>query len=353
MKRREFISLLGGAAVAWPLAAQAQPSERPRHLGALIAGRESDGELKRRVAAFREELHQLGWTEGRNIQIDMRWVAPGDAEASQRFAKELVAVQPDVIVASTTPPTAALLQHTRTIPIIFISVNDPISSGFVASFPRPGGNLTGFVILEPTIGGKWLEMLKELAPHVERVALLFNPVQAPTAEYYLNSFRAAAASLAVEITAAQVRDASEIEATITALARQRNACHGTRCLLDRPSRADHIARIALWASCHLSIPAVRRKRRSDLLWSRPGRSVSASRGLRGSRPQGGEACRPAGPGARKVRACDQSQDRPRTWPWGAAHAARARRRGDRINSCSSWMSLVAVHESGSGHRDRC
>jgi putative tryptophan/tyrosine transport system substrate-binding protein len=219
--RREVITLLGGGATAWPLSARSQ-QEQPRRIGVLLAGRDSDPEWQLRVAAFRDELNQFGWMEGRNLQIDMRWVAPGDTEASRRFATELVALRPDLMVSGTTPPTAALLQHTRTIPIVFVAVNDPISSGFVTSFPRPGGSLTGFVILEPTIGGKWLEMLKEIAPRVERVALLFNPAQATTAEYYLNSFKAAAASLAVEIDTAHVRDASEIEVAITTLARAPN-----------------------------------------------------------------------------------------------------------------------------------
>ena len=140
----------------------------------------------------------------------------------QRFAKELVALQPDLVVSTTTPPTAALLRETRTIPIIFVSVNDPISSGFVASFARPAGNATGFIILEPTIGGKWLEMLREIAPRIERVAFLFNPAQAPTAEYYLNSFKAAAASFAVEANVVHVRDRSELESVVAAQARALN-----------------------------------------------------------------------------------------------------------------------------------
>jgi putative ABC transport system substrate-binding protein len=221
VNRREFITLLGSAAT-WPLAARAQPADQMRRIGVLIAGRENDREGQRRLAAFLEEFQKLGWAQSRNIRIDTRWAAPGDTESNQQFAKELVALQPDLIVSWSTPPTAALLQQTRTIPIIFIAVNDPISSGFVASFPRPGGNLTGFVILEPTIGGKWLEMLREIAPRVERVAFLFNPAQAPTADYYLNSFKAAAASFAVETNAVQIRDGSEIESVVTAQARAPN-----------------------------------------------------------------------------------------------------------------------------------
>ena len=182
MKRREFITLLGGAAAAWPLAARAQQPERMRRIGVLMGYAESDPEAQACVAAFREGLQKLGWTEGRNIRIDTRW-ATLDAESMQRFAKELVALQPDLILSQTTPTTAALLQQTRTIPIVFAIVADPVGSGFVASFPRPGGNVTGFTIIEPTMAGKWLELLKEIAPRVARVAFLFNPATAPYAEY--------------------------------------------------------------------------------------------------------------------------------------------------------------------------
>ena len=165
-----------------------------RRIGVLMAYAESDPEGQACVAAFREGLQKLGWTEGRNIRIDTRWATPGDAESMQRFAKELVALQPDLILSQSTPTTAALLQQTRTIPIIFANVSDPVGSGFVASFPRPGGNVTGFINMEPTMAGKWLELLKEIAPRVARVAFLFNPATAPYAEYYLNPFKAAAAS---------------------------------------------------------------------------------------------------------------------------------------------------------------
>ena len=222
MRRREFITLLGGAAAAWPLAARAQQPERMRRIGVLMAYAESDREGQACVAAFREGLQKLGWAEGRNIRIDTRWATPGDAEAMQRFAKELVALQPDLILSQSTPTTAALLQQTRTIPIVFANVSDPVGSGFVASFPRPGGNVTGFTNIEPTMAGKWLELLKEIAPRVDRVAFLFNPATAPYAEYYLNPFKAAAASFAVEAIAAPVRDTSELESVVAAQAREPN-----------------------------------------------------------------------------------------------------------------------------------
>ena len=177
----------------------------------------------RASAAFRDGLQKLGWTEGSNTQIDTRWATPTDAAAMQRFAKELVALQPDVILASTTPTTTALLQQTRTIPIVFATVGDPIGSGFVASFPRPGGNVTGFVTIEGSLGGKWLELLKQIAPHVDRVALLLNPATATYAESYLNAFKAAAASVGVQAVAAPVHDRSEFDAVIAAQAREPNS----------------------------------------------------------------------------------------------------------------------------------
>ena len=220
-KRREFITLLGGAA-AWPLAARAQQAERMRRIGMLMGYAESDRVGQAWSAAFREGLQKFGWAEGRNIRIDTRWATARDAEARQQFAKELVALQPDLILANNTPTTAALIQHTRSIPIIFATVSDPVGSGFVASFSRPGGNVTGFTNIEPTMPGKWLELLKEIAPSVARVAFLFNPVTAPYAEYYLTPFKAAAASFAMEAIAAPVRNTSELGSAIPAQARAPN-----------------------------------------------------------------------------------------------------------------------------------
>jgi putative tryptophan/tyrosine transport system substrate-binding protein len=223
IRRREFIVTLGGAAAAWPLAARAQ-SERMRRIGVLMgfAVAENDTEGQAFVAAFRDGLQKLGWTEGSNIRIDTRWATPADAESMQRFAKELVALQPDLILTSTTATTAALLQQTRTIPIVFAAVGDPIGSGFVASFPHPGGNVTGFNVSEPTQAGKWVELLKEIAPRVARVAMLFNPVSAPYAEYWLSPFKAAAASFSVEAIAAPVGNRSEFDSVFAAQAHEPN-----------------------------------------------------------------------------------------------------------------------------------
>ena len=220
MTRREFITLLGGAA-AWPFAVSAQGPERMRRIGVLMGFGESDRQGRAFVAAFRDELQKLGWVEGRNIRIDIRWAA-GDTALMQQFAKELVALQPDLILSHLTPTTTALLQQTRIIPIVFALVADPIGSGFVASFARPGGNVTGFIFTEPTMAGKWLELLKEIAPGVTRVAMMFNPATATYAEYWLNPFKAAAVSFAMEAIAAPVRDRSELETVIAAQARDPN-----------------------------------------------------------------------------------------------------------------------------------
>jgi putative tryptophan/tyrosine transport system substrate-binding protein len=222
MKRREFITLVGGAA-AWPLAARAQQPDRVRRIGALMGFAESDSEAQAFIAAFREGLQKLGWSNGGNARIDARWAAPTDADLMGRFAKELVALEPDLILASTTPTTTALLQQTRTIPIVFAIVSDPVGSGFVASFPRPGGNVTGFNVSEPTLVGKLVELLKEIAPRIARIAMLFNPATAAYAEYYLNPYKAAAASFAVEAIAAPVRGGSELDSVVAAQAREPNS----------------------------------------------------------------------------------------------------------------------------------
>jgi putative tryptophan/tyrosine transport system substrate-binding protein len=222
MKRRDVITLLGVAAAAWPLAARAQQPQQMRRIGVLMGYAESDSDARAWYAAFREVLQKLGWTQGRNTQIDTCWAAPDDAESRQRCAKEIVALQPDVILSNTTPTTTALLQQTPTISIVFAIVADPIGSGFVASFARPAGNVTGFTFTEPTMAGKWLELLKEIAPRVVRAAMLFNPVSATYADYWLNPFKAAAPSFAVEAIAAPVRDTSELEPVIAAQAREPN-----------------------------------------------------------------------------------------------------------------------------------
>src|SRR5260370_12207896 len=179
MNRRGFMSLLGGAAATWQVGARAQQPERKRRIGVLMAHAENDAEFHDYLSAFREGLQKLGWTEGRNIQIDARWGALDDAEARQRSAKELLALQPDLILTQNTPPTASMLEQTRAIPVVFVIVADPVGSGFVQSLARPGANATGFTILEPTISGKLLELLKQIAPQINHAAFLFNPATTP------------------------------------------------------------------------------------------------------------------------------------------------------------------------------
>ena len=219
MRRREFLKLVGGSAVAWPLVARAQQPERMRRIGVLMGYAESDRQGQANVAAFRMGLQKLGWTEGRNVAIEYRWAA-AEADLVQQFAKELVALQPDLILTQNTPITAAVLQQTRTIPIIFANVSDPVGSGFVAGLPRPGGNVTGLIDIDASMAGKWLGLLKEVAPRVARVAFLFNPATAPFAEYYVTPLKAAAASFAVEAIAAPVRDTSELESVVAGHARE-------------------------------------------------------------------------------------------------------------------------------------
>src|SRR5262249_8248647 len=201
MRRREFITLLGGAA-AWPLAARAQQGSGVRRIGILMAYAESDREYQSHLAAFREELQKLGWTESRNVQINYRWAAL-DPASMRRFARELIALQPDLILSSSSPTTASLLQETRSIPIIFANIVDPVGSGFVASLPRPGGNATGFMLFEASLAGKWLELLEEIAPRVSSVAAVFNPATAPRGgAYYLASVEAAAVESDLEVVIA-------------------------------------------------------------------------------------------------------------------------------------------------------
>jgi putative tryptophan/tyrosine transport system substrate-binding protein len=252
MRRREFITLLGLTALGWPLAAGAQQQDRMRRIGVLMAHPEGDPEFEDYAGAFREGLRNLGWIEGRNLKFDFRWGALDDAEMRVQSAKELIALQPDLILTQNTPPSASMLQLTRTIPVIFVIVADPVGSGFVKSLSRPSGNATGFTIMEPTIAGKWVEMLREIAPHVTRAALLFNPATAPYADIYINPFKAAAASFVLEAISTPVHDASELESVIAAEARAPNT--GLVVIPDGFLNVHRAAIVSLAARHHL--PAV-------------------------------------------------------------------------------------------------
>ena len=218
MKRREFIAGLGSAA-AWPLVARAQQRERVRRVGILSPGSENDPENQSRFAVVIRELARLDWVEGRNLRIDRRWTND-DADLAHKFAKELVGLQPDVILPLGSSATAALEQETSTIPIVFAGVADPIGQGFVAGLPRPGGNLTGFGQIEPAFVGKLLQLLKETAPSIRRVAFMYYPDVAPWAKLYLGPFEAAAQVLAVDPISIPVHSDAEIETAIEALGRE-------------------------------------------------------------------------------------------------------------------------------------
>jgi putative ABC transport system substrate-binding protein len=218
MKRREFITLLGSAA-AWPLTAHAQQRERIRRVGVLVGLAENDPEIKARLVGFRQGFEKFGWSEGSNVRIDYRF-APAGAQV-QSLARELVALQPDVILAQSTPATIAVQAESRTIPIVFAGLADPIGLGLVASLPRPGGNLTGLLLYEEGITGKWLAMLKEIAPNLTRAALVANP-KTTSFDYFLRSAEALAPSLAIEIAPKPVENSADIQRAIDSFASEPN-----------------------------------------------------------------------------------------------------------------------------------
>lgn len=215
MKRRDVIALVGDAA-AWPLVAHAQQSERMRRVGVLSSLAETDPEAQAWDAAFRKRLVELGWIDGRSVHIDYRWGA-GSVDRMRLFARELVQLNPDALVTISTPATAALQAESRAIPIVFAWVSDPIGSGFVSSLAHPGGNITGFLNIEASVVGKWLSLMREIAPQVSRIGFLYNPQTAPYARYYLDTFRAASLTLAIEAIDAPARSTEEVEAFMTKL----------------------------------------------------------------------------------------------------------------------------------------
>jgi ABC-type uncharacterized transport system substrate-binding protein len=217
MRRREFITLLGGAAAAWPLAAGAQQPERMRRVAVLMAFAESDPEAQLRSTAFRQALASFGWNEGHNVRFDYRWTAAGP-DGMRVAAKELIAGTPDVVVAESTPAAAALQRETPTTPIVFLQAGDPVGFGFVASLARPGGKLTGFTNYEPSMGGKWLELLKEMSPELARVGALFNP-KTHTGQFW-RVLETAAPSINLAFSKMPAQDVAEIERALEGLARE-------------------------------------------------------------------------------------------------------------------------------------
>ncbi len=219
MRRRDFIKVTVGSAAAWPLTARAQQSNQMKRIGVLMPYAENDPETSLRVTALREALLKLGWTEGRNIRFEQRW-SGSDPEAISKLAREIVGSRPDVILTDTTPATAAVLRETRTIPVVFLQVGDPVGSRFVASFQHPGGNATGFNNFPPTLTSKWLELLMEIVPHTARVMYLFNPPTAPFAQRFLEPLKGAASSIGVGVVASPVYEPAEIETVIAGFARE-------------------------------------------------------------------------------------------------------------------------------------
>jgi putative ABC transport system substrate-binding protein len=217
IRRREFITFLGGAAT-WPLAARAQQGDRVRRIGWLMPGNENDPVYKAILSAFRQALADLNWTDGRNVRMDLRW-GRADINRIRALARELVGLQPDIIVTNGTPATVALQRETRTIPIVFVGLSDPVASGIVPRLDRPSGNTTGFANFEPSLGGKWLELLSEIAPGLKRVAIMFNPDTSP-ASAYMPSLETATRSLKVAPVIATVHSDAEIETAIIALGRE-------------------------------------------------------------------------------------------------------------------------------------
>jgi putative ABC transport system substrate-binding protein len=218
MRRRDFITLLSGATAAWPLAAHAQQPAGIRRVGVLMPYAESDPLAQAWFKAFVEGMQAVGWTDGRNIRIDVRWA--GGVDRIQSLARELAGLQPEVVFAMTTPSVNAVLRETRTIPIVFTQVTDPVAQGLVESLDRPGGSITGFTVLEPEIGGKLVQVLKEIAPQTVRAAVIFNPDTAPYYKLYMGASEAAVASLAMKVFEAPAHNRAEIEAAVSALARE-------------------------------------------------------------------------------------------------------------------------------------
>jgi putative tryptophan/tyrosine transport system substrate-binding protein len=252
MRRRDFIAGIVSAAAAWPIVAWGQRNERVRRVGVLMGWDESDSASQAWFSGFIHGLSELGWTVGRNLQVDVRW--SGDrVDRIRAVAKELVELRPDMILAGGTPATAALQRETRTIPIVFGVVSDPVGDGFVASLPRPGGNLTGFIFTEGAMAGRWLELLKEIAPKIKRAAGIFNPDTAPGGgTYYLPAFEAAAQKLNVAAITAPVRSEVEIDAVMTSLGREPG---GGLILMPGSFSVVHRASIILLAARN-SVPAV-------------------------------------------------------------------------------------------------
>jgi len=340
MKRRDFIALLGGAA-AWPVAAHAQQGDRVRRIGYLSTGDENDPVRKTQVSVFTSALADLGWTDGRNVRMDLTWYG-GDTNQTRALAQELVGSQPDVNVTAGIPATGALQRETRTIPIVFAIAADPVANGIVARLDRPGGNVTGFARLEPTLGGKWLELLSEIAPGLKRAAIMFNADTAPISTF-MPLFETAARSLKVEAIAAPVHDEVEIETAIIALGREPG---GGLVVIPNAFTAGHRAAI-ISAAVRNNVPVV-----YELpVFARDGGLLSYGADLvdsfRGAASYVDRILRGAKPGDLPVQFPTkfEPQDRQGARPCGTAIDLASRRRGDRIKG-SRQRALAEAGEQG-------
>ena len=292
VRRRDFLFTLGGAAATWPLAARAQQPERMRCVGALMNLAADDPESQRRMTAFVQGLQELGWTDGRNVRIETRWGA-SDPERNRRYAAELVTLAPDVILAAGTPVLVALQRESRSIPIVFASIVDPVGAGFAERLSRPGGNATGFTLFEYAISGKWLELLKELLPSVTRVAVIRDPVITQGIGQFA-AIQAVSPPFGVELSPIGVRD-NEIERAVERFAQEPNGSLIVTAGSDsNSSRSDHRAGGSAPTAGGLSLPLPCDQRRPHLVRARHRRSISARRRIRRSHPQGREAGRVAG-----------------------------------------------------------
>jgi putative tryptophan/tyrosine transport system substrate-binding protein len=325
MRRREFILGIGGAAAALPLAARGQ--SLPRRLGVLMGTPPGDPGGLAQIAAFIKALAELGWVEGRNITIAYRW-SGADITLAEMFANELMAFNPDILLARSTPPTMALRRATSTIPIVFVNVAEPISSGIVPNLVRPGGNVTGFTSFEASIGGKWVQLLKEADPRLVRIGVIYNSQTAPYADLFLHSAKTAAPTVGVEIIAMPVQSEADIAAALTALAQRPGG--GLVQILDTYTlehRDAHCAGGALAPAGGLFEPHRDSERRPHRLCGRRLESVPARRHLCGPHSQRRQARRPAGAATDTFRAVDQPQDRQGTWAGNSVSASLNCRRG--------------------------
>jgi putative ABC transport system substrate-binding protein len=331
--RREFVSLIGSVAAAWPLLARAEQGDRTRRIVVLMAVAESDPDAAPRMAALAQRLQELGWTSGRNIRIDYRWPAPltagTGADFERMLSQELVQAKPDAILATGTPMVAALKRATTSVPIVFVQLADPVGSGLVAGLARPGGNITGFANYEYSISGKWLEVLKEAAPRLNKVLFMLNSTNAAWRGFQ-QSLEQVAASFKLQLTTADINDGADIERAIAAFAREPKGG-----LIVQPDQVTVVHRQFRTGggappAGGLSVSLLRHQRRPDVVRHRRAQHLPTGGRIHRSHLAGRKGRRSAGAATDEIRAGHQSQGRQGAGPRHCADAARPRRRGDRM-----------------------